>query len=91
MNIFSTFLGQSKTKSRDIAKERLQLVLFQDRVNLSQEMMERMKNDIIAVISNYVEIDRSGIAFSFNKTSQQSRLVADIPILPANSRRRTLR
>ncbi|HEX3021107.1 MAG TPA: cell division topological specificity factor MinE, partial [Lachnospiraceae bacterium] len=46
-----------KKASGNVAKDRLKLVLVSDRANCSPEIMEQMKNDIIKVISKYVEID----------------------------------
>ena len=47
----------SKKSSKDFAKDRLKLLLVSDRVGCSAEVMELMKNDIISVISKYVDID----------------------------------
>ena len=46
-----------KKSSGSVAKDRLKLVLVSDRTNCSPEIMEQMKNDIIQVISKYMEID----------------------------------
>ena len=55
---FSDFFR--KKSSGSIAKDRLKLVLVSDRANCSPELMEQIKNDIINVISKYVEIDLFG-------------------------------
>ena len=46
-----------KTNSGEVAKDRLKLLLVSDRANCSPEMMELIKNDIIKVISKYMDID----------------------------------
>ncbi len=46
-----------KKSSGDVAKDRLKLLLISDRANCSPEVMELIKNDIIKVISKYMEID----------------------------------
>ena len=46
-----------KPSTKNIAKERLKLVLIHDRVNCSTQVLEMLKTDIIRVISNYMEID----------------------------------
>ena len=46
-----------KKSSRDIAKDRLKILLISDRVNCSPEMMEMIKTDIAKVISKYMKID----------------------------------
>ena len=43
--------------SSNAAKERLHLVLMQDRVNVSVDFMEMMKQEIIDVIKKYIDID----------------------------------
>ena len=49
-----------RKSSGDIAKDRLKLVLVSDRANCSPDVMEMIKNDIIQVISKYMEIDAEG-------------------------------
>ena len=48
---------QTQENSRDTAKERLHLVLMQDRANVSADFLELMKQEIIDVIKKYIEID----------------------------------
>lgn len=47
--------------SKDAAKERLHLVLMQDRANVSADFLELMKQEIIEVIKKYIDIDESAI------------------------------
>jgi len=58
MGLFS-FFNKEEKKSKNVAKDRLKLVLIHDRAMLSSGMLEQMKDDIIAVISKYVEIDKA--------------------------------
>ena len=52
------FMDFFKRKSSgDVAKDRLKLLLVSDRANCSPDVMELIKNDIIKVISKYMEID----------------------------------
>lgn len=67
--------------SREIAKERLQLVLVHDRVKISPAMLDKMKDELISVISRYVEIEADGVQVSFTQSKRASRLVADIPVV----------
>lgn len=75
-----------KKSSSDVAKDRLKLVLVSDRANCSPEMMEQMKNDIIKVISKYVEIDAEGLDIKITQTESDGdngvvpALYANIPI-----------
>lgn len=65
--------------SRQIAKDRLKILLISDRVNCSTEMMEHIKNDIAKVISKYMKIDTTNMDVQISKTSPA--LYANIPIL----------
>ncbi|MBR6396350.1 MAG: cell division topological specificity factor MinE, partial [Lachnospiraceae bacterium] len=75
-----------KKSSGNIAKDRLKLVLVSDRANCSPEIMEKIKNDIIQVISKYVEIDLEGLDIKITQTESDGNngtvpaLFANIPI-----------
>ena len=81
MGFLSRIFGERQPTSREIAKERLQLVLVHDRVKISPAMLERMKDELITVISRYVEIDADSVEVTFTQSKRQSRLVADIPVV----------
>lgn len=83
MNMLNRLLGRGEPRSGEIAKDRLRLVLVQDRVNLSSEKMNELKDDLIKVISKYVEIDRDGIEISITQSARQSQLTANIPVVGA--------
>jgi cell division topological specificity factor len=86
MNVFSRLLGRQESKSRDIAKNRLQLVLVQDRVKLTPDNMSNLKDELIQLISKYVEIDQDGIEISLTKSGRRSRLTANIPVIGIRQR-----
>lgn len=73
--------------SKDAAKERLHLVLMQDRANVSADFLELMKQEIIDVIKKYIEIDEKEIDVRLtNKENEDGTngapaLYANIPIL----------
>lgn len=75
-----------KKQSGNVAKDRLKLVLVSDRANCSPEIMEQIKNDIIKVISKYVEIDAEGLDIKITQTESEGNngsvpaLFANIPI-----------
>lgn len=81
---FSDFF--KRKSSSNVAKDRLKLVLVSDRANCSPEIMEQMKNDIIKVISKYVEIDVDGLDIKITQTELEGdngtvpALFANIPI-----------
>jgi len=68
--------------ARSDARNRLKLVLMHDRTQLSPAMLEQMRDDMVEVISKYVEIDKE--ALEVNLESDESNtiaLVANIPVL----------
>lgn len=75
-----------KKSSGDVAKDRLKLLLVSDRANCSPEMMEQIKNDIIQVISKYMDIDTDALNIQITETESDSNngsvpaLFANIPI-----------
>lgn len=76
-----------KKSSRQVAKDRLKILLISDRVNCSPEMMELIKNDIAKVISKYMKIDTNSMEIQITKTGAKGKLMknpslyANIPIL----------
>ncbi len=69
-----------KRKSQSVAKERLQLVLIHDRSDISPEVMERLRRDLIAVISSYMDVDTDNIEMDFDRDGKKVALVANIPV-----------
>ena len=73
--------------SKDAAKERLHLVLMQDRANVSADFLDLMKQEIIDVIKKYIEVDEKAIDVRLtNKqntdgTTGAPALYANIPIV----------
>ena len=80
MGIFDFF---KKKTSKEIAKDRLKLVLISDRAGVSPEIMEQMKNDIIQVINRYIDIDEEGLDINISQTSSDHNN-GNVPVLYAN-------
>lgn len=72
---------KQRNKPKDVAKDRLRVVLMQDRMSLTHGVMEEMKDEVILAISKYVEIDRPGIEFSWREIDHKRALVANIPVI----------
>ncbi len=68
-------------KSARLAKDRLKLVLIHDRINLSPKLVDEMKDEIVSVISRYIEIDPSLVQITVSHDGREQRLVADIPLI----------
>lgn len=73
-----------KKASGSVAKNRLQLVLVSDRAGCSPEVMEQIKNDIIAVITKYVDIDTEGLDIQIKQTPSEGGNGATVPMILAN-------
>ena len=69
-----------KEQSGKIARDRLKVVLIHDRANISPEVMDNLKNDIIKVISNYMEINQTDMEISLANDDDSVALVANIPV-----------
>ncbi len=84
MEIFKIF-GKKK-KSKNVAKERLKLVLVQDRNKVSPILLDNMKKDIIAAMSKYAEVDADAVELEISRTKKDmesapvTQIVANIPI-----------
>jgi cell division topological specificity factor MinE len=72
-------MGRTPTSANQ-AKERLKLVLINDRTDLSPQALESLKNEIMQVISRYIDIDPATVSISMTQEGREQRLVADIPI-----------
>lgn len=79
MSIFNIF---NKRNSGNVAKERLRLLLVSDRANCSPEVMDMIKNDIVNVISKYMDIDSEGLDIQITHTKYKNGLT--VPSLFAN-------
>ncbi len=101
-NIINVFkkIGKKQDPDRlnkDEAKERLHLVLLQDRANVSADFLDMMKQEIIEVIKKYIDIDEKEIDVKLtNKqnsdgTTGAPALYANIPIvgIKSETRKRT--
>lgn len=98
-NIIGFFkrLGKNKQESSSsAAKERLHLVLAQDRANISADFLEMMKQEIIEVIKKYIDIDEEAIDVKMtNKAGEDGTLgapalFANIPIITIKNEARKL-
>ena len=93
---FKRFKKSEKEESKSTAKERLHLVLAQDRANISADFLEMMKQEIIEVIKKYIDIDEKAIDVRLtNKEGEDGSvgapaLYANIPIITIKNEARKL-
>ena len=83
MDFFSFFKKKDNTASKNVAKDRLKLVLVHDRVNCSSQVLEMLKTDIIKVISDYMEIDEEELDIQITQTQSDDK-TGTVPVLYAN-------
>ena len=82
-----SFFHQAEVKdsksAKDVACNRLKLVLMQDRTNLSPAIMDRMRHELIDLLSKYLELDRELLDLSFEHEDDQMALMLSIPVIRA--------
>ncbi len=73
------FIGTSRGSREDV-KRRLKLVLAHDRSTLNASTLEKMRKEILVVVSKYVELDTESLEFSIKTDSRMTALIANLPI-----------
>jgi cell division topological specificity factor len=79
-DLLSRVFARDEGSSKAVAKDRLRLVLIHDRADMAPEMLEALKNDMLRVISEYMDIDSEGFKVDFERHEDAMALVANIPI-----------
>ncbi len=77
---FERLFGTREPLSRDTAKQRLQLVLAHDRSDISPQNLEKLRQEILEVVSRYVELDFDSLEFSLESDNRMTALMANLPI-----------
>jgi len=72
------FFGEKP--SSQVARRRMQVVLMHDRMDLAPDVMESLKNDILAVLSRYMEIDQKSIRVDLEQGKDYTALVSNVHI-----------
>ena len=80
LEIISRFFSRDYPASKEIAKERLRLVLVHDRALISPEIMNALKDELIKVIQKYMDIDIETLLVDIENEEDAVALVANIPI-----------
>lgn len=79
-DLISKLFYRENMTSRDIAKERLRLVLVHDRSSSSPELHNALKEDLIRVIREYMEIDEDALVVDLANEEDAVALIANIPV-----------
>jgi len=80
LDIIARIFNKEAGGSREIARERLRLVLVHDRSSSSPELLNALKEDLIKVIRDYLEIDEEALLVSLENESDSVALIANIPV-----------
>ena len=79
----SRIFGRRKVASKDVAKDRLKLVLVHDRANTDTEFLEKIRDEIMAVLEKYMDISDNGHDIQIT-TAQSEDGKSTVPALTAN-------
>lgn len=89
-NLYNKVLGffrqtekEAAESSKDTACNRLRVVLMQDRTNLTPELMERMRRELVELLSKYVEMDKDALELNLEQDGDQVALMLSIPVIRA--------
>ena len=75
---FFKFFSREDVSSKDIAKERLRLILVHDRASVSPKFLEMIKSRLIDMISDYMEIDEDGLEVKLTRIDMEK----DVAVQP---------
>ena len=77
-------------KSKDIAKSRLKLILVQDRLSISEEVMQSLQSEVTKLLSKYFTLNTDDVEMDLEREDNALALVANIPILGMKERENEL-
>lgn len=81
MKVVTDFFHVSSARpSKEVARERLRLIMVNERLNLSPELMEKLRDEIVAVVGKYLEVDHEALNMSVAKVENGMALTANIPV-----------
>ena len=83
VGFFSNVEQKEADESKNIARNRLKLVLMQDRTNLNPYLLERMRGELIDLLSKYVEMDKEALDLNFENDGESVALMLSIPVIRA--------
>lgn len=80
LDFISRFFMKENQPSKEVARERLRLVLVHDRASVSPDFINQLKEDLIRVIQEYLDIDEDALQVSLENEEDSIALVANIPV-----------
>lgn len=82
LNLFKQ-TEKTEENAKDVACNRLRVVLMQDRTNLTPELLQRMRKELIELLSKYVEMDKDALELNLDQEDGQMALMLSIPVIRA--------
>ena len=74
---------KKEENAKSVACNRLRVVLMQDRTNLTPELLQRMRRELVELLSKYVEMDKDALELNFDQEGDQMALMLSIPVIRA--------
>lgn len=81
MDFLKKLFGGSNEGSGQKAKDRLRIVLIHDRTDISPQLLDSLRGDILQVLTKYMDIDTQKIKIDLDSDENATALVANIPVL----------
>ncbi len=81
MDFLRKIFGGNNEGSGQRAKDRLKIVLIHDRTDISPQLLNNLRDEIVTVLTKYMEIDREKIEIDLDRDEKAVALVANIPVI----------
>ncbi len=81
MDFLKKIFGGGSEGSGQRAKDRLKIVLIHDRTDISPQLLNNLRDEIVTVLTKYMEIDREKIEIDLDRDEKAVALVANIPVI----------
>lgn len=81
MDFLKKLFGGNNEGSGQKAKDRLRIVLIHDRTDISPQLLDNLRDEIVNVLTKYMDIDTQKIEIDLDRDEKAVALVANIPVL----------
>lgn len=75
--------AEEEESAKDVACNRLRVVLMQDRTNLTPQLLEKMRGELVELLSKYLEMDKEALELNLEQEGDQMALMLSIPVIRA--------